>query len=302
MNRFLGVDIGGTNVKIGIVDDKGELLEKYKHPTVDVSKDGKFVENFTSLLKDILEKNTDIKKVGIGIPGIISKDRLSTLELPNIPSLSNQRIIPYLTQHLPEHEFFLENDANAAAIGEFLFGDHDIKDHLILLTLGTGLGGGVILDRKIFKGGDGNGMEIGHIISSSGETIEYHVGKKGIVRTAHELLKKYDTDSFLDKYKGDFTAKEVVSGAKKGDKVCKKVFKKVGKYTGECIVAACRIFDIKTIVIGGGVSDTYPYISKSMNKAIHANLTEYYLKDLKIEIATLKNEAGIIGAASLCLQ
>lgn len=301
MKRFLGVDIGGTNVKLGIVDENGELLEKVKYPTIDVSSDGKFVENFAEILRQILSANTDIERIGIGIPGIISKDRNSTLDLPNIPSLSNQEIIPYLKSEFPNHLFFLENDANAAAIGEFHFGHHQVGDNMVLLTLGTGLGGGAIVDRKIFKGGDGNGMEIGHIASSSGDSIEYHVGKKGILRMAKKYLDKYDGDSFLDQYDGEFTAKEVVKGAKKGDKVCRKVFKKVGKYTGECVVAACRIFDIKTIIIGGGVSDTFPFIEKSMRSTIEDHLTEYYLKDLTIEIATLKNEAGIIGAASLCL-
>ncbi len=304
MEKFFGIDIGGTNVKVGIVEENGTLLEKIKYPTIEVSENGKFVENFIEILRKHFEVYPEVSKVGIGVPGTISKDRRTTLELANIPSLNHVNIIGLLEEAFPNKQFALENDANAAALGEFYFSlDENVSDSFLFITLGTGIGGAAIIDKEIFTGARGNGMEIGHMISKSGKVVEAHAGKKGIVAAAHKHLNKSpEKISFLDKYEGEFTAKEVVKAAKKGDWVGRKVFKKVGKKVGECIVSSLRVLDVDTIYIGGGVSDTFPFIEESMYEVIHSYLSEYYTADLTIKVATLENEAGIVGAASLCLK
>lgn len=303
MEKIFGIDIGGTNVKIGVVETNGTLLDKVKYPTKEVAEDGRFVENFIEILKKHFEIHPDISRVGIGVPGTISKDRRMTLELSNIPSLNYTPFIERLEEAFPKKHFALENDANAAALGEFCFSlNENIADSFLFITLGTGVGGAAIIDKEIFTGANGNGMEVGHMISSSGKVVEAHAGKKGIVAAAHKYLKKEDKKSFLDQYDGEFTAKEVVKGAKKGDAICLKVFRKVGKKVGECIVSSLRVLDLNTIYIGGGVSDTFPFIQESMHSKINDYLSEYYTKNLTIEVATLENEAGIVGAASLCLK
>ena len=298
MKKFIGVDIGGTNVKFGIVDEKGTLLEKIKYPTAEINKNGEFIINFIHKLDEILKQNTDIQDVGIGVPGTISKDRTSTQELPNIPSLSNTNIISHLRKKFPSINFHLENDANAAALGEYYFGELDLPSHYIFITLGTGVGGAAIIDRKIFKGGDGNGMEIGHIISGSGKTVEAHLGKKGIVKLAKKLLSDYEGKTILKKKNMD--AKSIAKAAHKGDPLALHIYEKLGKKLGECIVSGVRILDVKTILIGGGVSETFSYLEKTMYETIYKRLTPYYTNSLSIKIASLKNEAGILGAASLC--
>lgn len=298
MQRFLGIDIGGTNVKFGIVTAEGDLLEKVKHPTKDVSKDGEFMKNFISILKERLSTYPDIDKIGIGVPGMITYDRKSMLELANIPSLNGVNFVDTLEKEFPGKTFHLENDANAAALGEYYFGDKKNPESYMFITLGTGVGGGAILNKQIFKGGHGNAMEIGHIISGSGETIESHLGKKGIIRLTNKLIKKHPTDTKLKI--NEFDAKKVAKAALKGDLVAQKVYKKLGTTLGEACVAGIRILDINTILIGGGVAEAFQFMEKSMYKVIFEHLSKNYTDNLEIRVASLKNEAGILGAASLC--
>ncbi|MEM1137368.1 MAG: ROK family protein [Bacteroidota bacterium] len=299
MENFLGVDIGGTNVKFGLVSSEGELLYKEKFRTKGVAENNDFAGNFSTLLEKQLDNNPNVKKVGIGVPGTVSKDRLTTLELPNIPSLNNVPFITILRKRFPNIIFHVENDANAAALGEYYFSKDKMPDDFIFITLGTGVGGGAIIDGKIFKGGDGNGMEIGHILASNGKTIEDNIGKKGILGMALTTIEGYKGKSVLSKM-GVLDPKKVVKAAHQRDKLALEIFSEVGKYLGEAIVSGVRLLDVKTIMIGGGVSETFEYVQKSMHITIKKYLTPYYINPMKIKLATLGNNAGIIGAASLC--
>lgn len=297
MEHYFGIDVGGTNAKFGIVSRKGELLEKIKYPTPSLVKDGSFVKGFSEAIKEQLKRYPGVQRVGIGIPGLISKDRKTAAKVQNIPSLSGENVIDTLKHDHPKISFRLENDANVAALGEHYFSTQSLPESFIMVTLGTGVGGAAIVDGKIFTGADGNGLEIGHILSTKGGTIESHIGKKGILAYTQELVTSGEYETSLN---GDFDAKAIAKAAKKGDFVGEKVFKRVGKILGECLVSSIRILDIKTVVIGGGVSDTFPIIEGPMMKTIHQYLPDYYTDPLKITKATLANEAGIIGAASLC--
>lgn len=298
MEKFIGVDIGGTNVKFGLVNSDGELLYKEKTKTKEVS-EGSFVNNFSDILIDHLKRNPTVSKVGIGVPGTVSKDRTTTLELPNIPALEKVPFIKLLREKFPKIVFHVENDANAAALGEYYFSKGTMPDNFLFITLGTGVGGGAVIDGEIFKGGDGNGMEIGHIIASNGRTIEDNIGKKGILGMALTTLEGYEGKSVLSEM-GKLDPKKVVKAAHKSDKLALEIFKDVGQFLGEAVVSAVRLLDVKTVMIGGGVSDTFEYVKGSMNKTIHQYLTPYYTNNMEIRLATLGNNAGIIGAASLC--
>ena len=142
-------------------------------------------------------------------------------------------------------------------------------------------------------------MEIGHIMSSNGKTIEENIGKKGILGMALTTLEGYEGKSVLSEM-NKLDPKKVVKAAHKSDKLALEIFKDVGQFLGEAIVSAVRLLDVKTIMIGGGVSETFDYVKVSMNETIHEYLTPYYTKNMDIRLATLGNEAGIIGAASLC--
>lgn len=300
MKKYLGIDIGGTNTKLGIVSEDGNLLEKVKYSTHQLRENKDYPTAFTVVLRDFLKDRQDIEPyIGIGVPGTITKDRRSTIDLPNIPSLGHTNLVDILEESFPDKKFLLENDANAAALGELLFSGADLPDSFIFLTLGTGIGGAVIMNREIFKGGNGNAMEVGHMFAGSKRTVEELIGKQGIVEETKKLLRKKKRSSPELNDIGELTAKDVVKAALNGDKLAVKVFSKFGKVLGRCIVSNVRVLDIHHIIIGGGVADTFELIKPSMFEVIHENLPPYYTDDLKVELATLANEAGIIGAAAL---
>jgi len=301
IQEVLGIDVGGTNVKISPVNQDGEVLSKEKFPTKPLYEDGKFLYNFTSIIKDQLIKYPLIKKIGIGVPGTITKDRMGIISLPNIQGMDNIQIIPELKSTFPDHDFFLENDAAAATLGEYKFSKEKMPDDVIFITLGTGVGGGAVLDGKIFTGGDGNAMEVGHVVASNGKTIEHNIGKRGIINIAADILKNSKEDSLMRSLKV-LDIKDINKCAKKGDKLAREVFVTVGTYLGECIVSCVRVLDIKFILIGGGISKNIKYIEKSMWAEIHKFLPASYTDNMKIKAASMGNDAGIMGAASLCFQ
>ena len=194
MKRFIGVDIGGTNTKIGIVTRDGEITEKIKYPTAELSLGDGFIKNFSQKLEELLFANPDIKNVGIGIPGLISKDRRSLLDLANIPSLSGVPILDKLEKLLPGYQFALDNDANAACLGEHYFSEHDLPSTFLMVTLGTGIGGAAVIDGELFLGGNGNGVEVGHMLADEDHVYEDFISKRAMVQYVFLKLEK-------DKYK-----------------------------------------------------------------------------------------------------
>lgn len=295
MEKFFGIDVGGTNIKVGLVDDKGNLLNKNKYRTKDKPE---FVPYFIEVLGHEFEENPMVDKVGVGVPGVLSKDRSTLLEIPNIPNLNGVNLKQALDDKFPDKQFHLENDAAAAALGEYYFSGEKMPENYVFITLGTGVGGGAIIDHKIFKGGDGNSMEIGHVLSSNGKTLEKNIGKKGIMKRYKALKSKYKSSSVhkLDEIEPKYIAKEGLDG----DDLGKKIFEEVGVYLGEALVGVIRLFDIKVIILGGGLSVAIDLLTKPMNKIFKKHLTSYYTDNIEIRRANLKNEAGIIGAASLC--
>jgi glucokinase len=299
MEKYMGIDVGGTNVKIGIVDRKGGMESKIKYATAALREGEDFVNGYIEILEKEFEKHPEVKEVGIGIPGTLSLDRTTCLEIPSIPGLNGVELQPRLKAKFPNHEFYLENDANVAALGEYYFSEHNIPESYLFVTLGTGVGSAAIINKKIFIGGDGNAMELGHILSSNGQELEENIGKRGIMRRAGKLMKKQKTS--LSKL-NELDPKVIIKEADKGDKVSIKIYKEVGEILGEGLVATIRLLDIKTILIGGGVAKSFDLIYDSLLETLQSNLSPYYTKDLSIKRAELGNNAGIIGAASLCFK
>ncbi len=295
MEKFFGIDVGGTNIKIGLVTSDGEMLEKIKYPTKGESD---FVPYFIRILRSEFEKYPEVKKVGIGIPGVISKDRTTLLEIPNIPNLNGVNLKSEISDAFPDVTFRLENDAAAAALGEYYFSKSETPEHYVFITLGTGVGGGVIIDHDIFKGGDGNSVEIGHILVHNKKTLEKNIGKKGIIKRFKKLKGKYESPLY-DNF-NNVQPKEIALAGLEGDQVGIKIFTEVGEFLGESLVSAVRFFDIKAIIIGGGLAVSFDLIKKPILKMLNKNLTSYYTKNLMLKRAELGNDAGIMGAASLC--
>jgi glucokinase len=188
-----------------------------------------------------------------------------------------------------------------AALGEYYYGEEKLPENYLFITLGTGVGGAAIINHHIFRGGDGNAMEMGHMISREGRELEEIIGKTGLTTMINKALKK-NKKSILGKKIESWDTKLVLNAALEEDKVSLKIFKTIGELLGESLVSTIRLLDIKTIIVGGGISQSYDYVIKPMQKVLMSKLTPYYTEKITIKKATLGNNAGILGAASLCFK
>lgn len=300
MQKYLGIDVGGTNVKCGVITETGEILYQIKHHTPALRQSENIVEAFLGIVGDLLRENPEIQQIGIGLPGTLNKERTHALELPNIPELNACPLKEFLQKAFPEKLFLLENDANAAALGEMYFSGIPMPEDFLFVTLGTGVGGAAIIDGQIFKGGDGNSMEIGHMMSDGGRRLEEIIGKNGLLEMAREGVKRLGAQTLLANM-DPINTKAVLEAANMNDAFALEIFQRMGLLLGEAFVSMIRILDVKKIYIGGGISATFNFLYPVLMETLQKNLTPYYLKDLEVKPAVLGNHAGILGAASLCI-
>ena len=305
------VDLGGTTVKLGLFDSEGNVLDKWEIVTRKENNGEKILPDIAKSIQDkAAEKSItkeDILGVGIGVPGPV--DSKGTIykaanlgwDVFNVSeTLGDLTGLPVKTG----------NDANVAALGEMWKGGGKGFNSIVAVTLGTGVGGGVIIEGKLVAGSTGAGGEIGHIHVEDNENISCGCGKKGcleqyasatgIARLANERLAQDDMPSVLrDAEKID--AKAVFDAVKEGDRLAVEVAEIFGMYLGKGLAAVAAVVNPEAFVIGGGVSKAgdvlFEYIEKNYLKyAFHGT------RNAKFCLATLGNDAGIYGAAKLILE
>ncbi len=307
-----GIDIGGTAVKVGLFSTKGELLNKWDFSTKftgegkDILKDAaRFVKEKMAAL-DLSED--DVLGVGVGIPGPI-KDNGDVLELANLGK-GYFNIEDEMKSVLgPKFKVKGGNDANVAALGELWMGGGKGYHNMVLATLGTGVGGGIILNGTVLAGSNGAAGEIGHIFVNNEETNSCGCGKKGcleqyasatgIVRIAKDFLSESTEASTMRSFE-DVSAKIVFDCAKEGDKLALRAVEKACYYLGVALANIAQVVDPEVFVIGGGVSKAGEIITETTKKYYNSHVMDA-LKNKKFELATLGNDAGIFGAAKLIL-
>jgi glucokinase len=296
---ILGIDIGGTTVKTGVVTEEGDIIERGVFDTHSWDSSASlFISNLGEVINEIMQKH-EINGIGIGLPGLLTKDRLSTVTLENIPVLNYYDFVVELQKKLTTVlPISIENDAKCAALGELFFGADKELDSYLMVTLGTGVGGGLVIDKKIFIGVNGNATEVGHIPIPMGRTLEECVGLEHLITYAKEKLKEpaYQ-DSILKSI--EITPKSMFESALKGDKLSLHIFDYIGKCLAQMLVGVMRLLDLNTFVLGGGVSGAFEFIEPSIRKYLAKDINTYYMDNLKIIKASLSNDAGILGAASL---
>lgn len=300
--EYLGIDVGGTGVKMGIVhSDTGQINNFQSYDTATWRESNHFLDRLADAIALQLYQHKSVKKIGIGLPGILTKNRRTLIEITAIPEIDGSPMIDMLEKRFPEHQFFMENDANAAALGEFYFSPEKalMPEDFVFITLGTGVGGAAVIDRKIFLGGDGNAMEPGHVPSKNGKVLERNVGKKEILHLATEMRASFTGKTLLTS-DGTISTTALVVAAEEGDELALAIWNEIGTLLGDMLVSLIRILDIKNLFIGGGLSASYDFILPSMEKQLNYWLTPAYLEKLTIKKALLGNDAGLLGAASLC--
>ncbi len=305
-----GVDVGGTTVKLGLFDAEGTIFDKWEIPTRTEDQGSQILPDIARALEDKLkEKNIakeEVAGVGIGAPGPIDKDGV-VYEAVNLGW--GVFSIKDTLQELCGLPVKAGNDANVAALGEMWKGGGQGYQNLVLVTLGTGVGGGIIINGEILNGATGAGGEIGHIHIQDGEKeacgcgnhgcLEQYASATGIVRLANRRLAATKEDSAL-RHK-NVSAKSVFDAVKAGDAVAIQIAEEFGEYLGKGLAAVACVVNPEAFVIGGGVSKAgeilFSYIEKSYKKYVfHGS------RDAKFELAELGNDAGICGAAKLILE
>ncbi len=307
----IGIDLGGTNVKCGIVTEKGKIVKKVsvktkadKGPDVVISQIKKGV---AELLKGEKRK---IQGIGLGAPGIVKHKKGIVENPPNLPGWGKVELGRIL-----EKEFglsiFLENDANAAAIGEMIFGAGEKIRSFIFVTLGTGVGGGIIQKKKLIRGDSGAAGEIGHIsIDYKGRKcncgsygcIEAYIGNAYLVDRAKRSL-RYHPESKLNEIiaenDGYLSPRLINEAAKLKDEFAINFIKESGKLLGYALASAVNVLDIPSIIIGGGTAGFGALLFESVQSAARERVLKSLKEKINVIPAQLKNDAGIKGASAL---
>lgn len=302
---YVGVDVGGTTIKMGLFSDKGELLEKWEIPTnTEDNGDHILPEIVDSIEEKRAEHGGNIKGIGVGIPGPMTEEGV-VLKCANFGwgVFNVKNAVAGLTG---VGNVRVGNDANVAALGEMWKGGGRGYDSIVMVTLGTGCGGGVIYNGKVLTGSKGAGGEIGHIKVERNETercgcgnkgcLEQYVSATGIVRMANKNLRE---DSCLARC-GEISAKDVFDGAKAGDEYCLELVDRFGRYLGTALSDVAHVIDPEAFVIGGGVSAAGQIILDIVQKYYKENAM-YALQDTKFHLAELGNDAGIYGAVRMVM-
>ncbi len=303
-------DIGGTAVKAGLFNTEGKLLEKWEFAT-QRTEDGKDilrdVAKFTKdKIKELKLSEEAVIGVGVGIPGPVTEDG-QVLMLANL-GLANFNLEKEMSE-MTGLRVKAGNDANVAAMGEYWMGGGKGYQNLVLVTLGTGVGGGIILNGHILSGNKGAAGEIGHILVNEEETdpcgckkkgcLEQYASAPGIVKLAKKALSKSEEASEL-RNKEEISAKLIFDCAKNGDKLAMEVVEEACRYLGLALSHIAQVVDPEAFVIGGGVSKAGEIITETIKKYYNMYVIES-LKDKEFRLATLGNDAGIYGAAKLII-
>ena len=310
MRYCMGVDVGGTSVKLGLFETEGKLLDKWEIPTRKENHGEQILPDVAaSILGKLEEKKIQreaVAGVGMGIPAPVDSEGV-VQQTANV-GWGYKEVTRELSELLDGMRVEAGNDANVAAMGEMWLGAGRGEKNLVMVTLGTGVGGGVIVDGHMIVGHHGAGGEIGHICVNREEEdscgcglhgcLEQYASATGIAKLARKALSGEHEETVLH---GEPSAKDVFDAVKAGDALATRIADEFGRYLGGALASIAVVADPAVFVIGGGVSKAgpvlIPFVEKAFReKAFFAN------KDTKIVLAELGNDAGICGAARLILS
>lgn len=309
---YAGIDLGGTSIKMGICTEQGEMVIERERPTPQ-GHYSKVLEAFQQMLQDLLsEVNLSLNQlsgVGVGVPALLDIEKGFVYEIVNL----GWRDVP-LKQELTTLlgiPCYIDNDANTAALGEMWQGAGRGADHLICITVGTGIGGGLIFNGDIFHGTNGLAGEIGHVTVRPDEGRPCNCGKTGCLETetsataiafyGKKAVEEGEATLLADVMKrtGTVTAKDVIDAAKQGDEIGERIVRHVGYYLGLTLAQLSNVLNPQKIIIGGGVSKAGDFFMDP----IRENFNKYALSRVSgstdILPAKLGNRAGWLGAAWL---
>lgn len=307
-------DLGGTHLRAATVDKTGRIHFRLKHDTPHSESADEIVSSLVRAVRECEKQTTakegqgvsSIKAISVVVPGTVKVEEGMVVYAPNLRSLDGFRLTDALTKEL-NRPALLENDANAAALGEMWRGAGRGRSTIVCVTLGTGVGGGIILDGKLWRGVDGAAAEIGHMgVDPFGGVacgcgsfgcLEVYASATAIVRMAREAGPRYP-DSIL-KIGSDLTAETIYTAGAQGDELALEVFRRMGVYLGIGLANLINIINPEMIVIGGGVMNGWNLFEKYMHQQVAERAFPLLADRVKIVRAECGDDAGLLGAAKL---
>lgn len=309
----IGVDLGGTFIKAGVVDNFGEILIEDSIPTEAEKGPSHVVEQISKVVERLRKDfNDEIIGVGIGAPGQVDPEG-GVKYPPNFPGWT----VVYLAKEVESKtglRAVVDNDANVAGIGEAKFGAGRKYPNFIMVTLGTGIGGGIIINGKIYRGPTGGAGEIGHVsINFDGPKcncgnygcVEAYVGQRYLSAWVAEELERNRNSKIIELVNGDLSKIEprIISiAAEQGDEFAINVWRRAGFYVGVMLASVMNLFDINVAIVGGGIAKTGKILFDAMNETVKSRALKPIAERAIVIPAELGNRAGILGAGALAFE
>ena len=314
---YVGVDLGGTNVRSGLVDEEGTIISLDKRPSLPrVSAEApvkQIVDSITEVVTAGGAAFSDIRGIGIGSPGPLSAREGKILKAGNLPHWENFPLAAVITERAGV-QTYIQNDANMFAYGEWWKGAGRGYNDFYAITLGTGIGGGAVCGGKLLTGFNDNASEIGHTsIDYNGPQcwcgqkgcLELYASATGLVRMTNEELISEHVTSLLEPFRekpGELTSKDIFYAAVGGDKFAREMFDRVGYLLGLGIVNALNFLNFGRIAIGGGLAESGDYIFEPVRRALRDRAFKSYNHLVSVVPATVPDRAGILGSVKMVID
>jgi len=315
---IIGVDLGATNIHSLLMSEEGEILARDFRPTLGQEGREKTISQIVSSIKSLQEKGKNLGVssflgIGVGSPGPLNVEKGVIYHSPNIQEWENLPLVNILQERLGL-PVFLENDANAAALGEWWRGAGRGVNYFFLLTLGTGIGGGIVINGEIYHGAWDAGAELGHMIIKEGGMIcgcgargclEAYAAAPGVVKRAKAVMKQGHSTLLYQLTGGDenaLTAEMVFKAAKEGDEVARYVVEETGKYLGVGIGSLINILNPELVILAGGMTKAGDILFNPIRKYAKLNSLKANRENVKIVPAKLGEDAGAVGAIATVLK
>lgn len=312
----IGIDIGGTNIKLGIVDLEGSVIFRESFATHSVSGKSALLDTLTKKVRELLDiarhRGYRVVGIGVGAPGPINVEKGFVYFFPNLPGWKDTPLKNILEKRL-KLPVTVNNDANAMAYGEYRFGAGRGSKNLVALTLGTGIGGGLVIDGRLFNGSAFSAVEIGHIvINENGPLcacgnhgcVETYVGNGYFVREVRRRLAEHPKSHLvLELRKGkELTPLLVAQAARRGDAVSKKMWQETGAHLGTLLAGITNLLNPEKIILGGGIAQNGDLLFKPVVETLNKKAFPIAAAAVKVVPAMLGTDAGIVGAAALAFD
>ncbi len=309
---YLGIDLGGTTTNIGLVSSEGRLLEERILNTLPENGPADAIQRIADSVDEIRKSLTNdqtIISAGVGIPGIYNNEEDRIEEVSNLPGWKNMNLadVLYSTLNL---QVFIDNDANMAALGEGWKGAGKNVPVLMMITLGTGVGGAVINDSDIFSFNNISG-EFGHMIIETGGSectcgrkgcLETFISKHGMEKQAEAFIKNGKNTMLRDFYPGSLSPHIIAHAAEKGDEVALEIYERAAHGLAVGIANISNVMGITMFILGGGITNAYHLIEPVLDNALPSLIFDYQKRNVKVKKAVLGEKAGLIGAAKYAIN